>query len=162
MMACLTESDLQGYLEESGSTPLRQVVESHLVSCGRCRAAFDRVVATHQRVNAWLSELAPPADNIAIDATGALSRVLSRIEAPRFQPAVGAEIHLDRLLAPAAVEIPWVISLYRNIHDIIRPIPLAPLEIASRPVAVKDIWGLPGILALVISRWAFMPLYLRY
>ena len=27
MMACLRESDLQGYLEESGPTPLRQTVE---------------------------------------------------------------------------------------------------------------------------------------
>ena len=50
-MTCLKESDLQGYLEESGPTPLRLMVEGHLVSCAECRSAFDRVVATHQRVN---------------------------------------------------------------------------------------------------------------
>ena len=72
-MACLNESDLQGYLEESGPTPLRLMVESHLVSCARCRAAFDRAVATHQRVNAWLSELSSPAEDVAVDVSGALA-----------------------------------------------------------------------------------------
>ena len=90
MMTCLSESDLQGYLEESGPSPLRLMVEGHLVSCARCRAAFDRVVATHQRVNAWLSELASPADSIPVDATGALAGVPE----PRSSP----DGHLDRLL----------------------------------------------------------------
>ena len=81
MMACLRQSDLQGYLEESGPSPLRLMVEGHLVSCARCRTAFDRVVATHQRVNAWLAELASPADSIPVDTTGALTQVLSRVNA---------------------------------------------------------------------------------
>jgi periplasmic protein TonB len=132
-MACLRQSDLQGYLEESGPSPLRQMVEGHLVSCARCRTAFDRVVATHQRVNAWLSELASPADNIPVDTTGALTRLLSRI---------GPDGHLDRLLAPAAVEIPWYVSLYGSLRDLIRPQRLPPLETTSRPVAVKEIWGM--------------------
>ena len=132
-MACLRQSDLQGYLEESGPSPLRLMVEGHLVSCARCRIAFDRVVATHQRVNAWLSELASPADNIPVDTTGALTRVLSRI---------GPDGHLDRLLAPAGVEIPWYVSLYGSLRDLIRPQSLPPLQVTSRPVAVKEIWGL--------------------
>jgi len=132
-MACLRQSDLQGYLEESGPSSLRLTVESHLVSCARCRTAFDRVVATHQRVNAWLSELASPADNIAVDTRGALARVLNRI---------GPDGHLDRLLAPAAVEIPWYVSLYGSLRDLIRPQRLPPLETTSRPVAVKEIWGM--------------------
>jgi protein TonB len=138
MMVCLSQSDLQGYLEESGPSPLRLMVEGHLVSCARCRAAFDRVVATHRRVNAWLSELSSPADDVAVDAAGALTRILSRIDATRIQ----APDHLARLLAPAAVEIPWYVSLYRNIHELIRPEKLPPLEVTSRPVAVKDIWGM--------------------
>src|ERR1035438_10124959 len=112
IMSCLNESDLQGYLEESGPTPLRQMVENHMVACANCRVAFDRVVATHQRVNAWLSELASPADNFPVDTTGALTQVLIRIQAPRVNAAAGADGHLDRLLAPAAVEIPWYVSLY--------------------------------------------------
>ena len=135
-MACLRQSDLQGYLEESGPTPLRLKVEGHLVSCARCRTAFDRVVATHQRVNAWLSELASPADGIPVDTTGALNSVLSRAHIH------AADGHLDRLLAPADVEIPWYVSLYGSLRDLIRPQSLPPLELTSRPVAVKEIWGM--------------------
>jgi protein TonB len=142
MMACLTESDLQGYLEESGATPLRRMVESHLVSCAGCRTAFDRVVATHQRVNAWLSELASPADDVTVDVRGALSQVLSRVEV-----YANADGHLARLLAPAAVEIPWYVSLYCNVRELIRQDllgkdKLPPLVLTSKPVAVKSIWGL--------------------
>ncbi len=136
-MACLRESDLQGYLEESGASPLRRMVESHLVSCAQCRTAFDRVVATHQRVNAWLSELASPADEGAVDVRGALSQVLARVGA-----CAHADDHLARLLAPAAVEIPWYVSLYCNIRELIKPEKLPPLVLTSKPVAVKSIWGL--------------------
>ena len=136
MMACLRQSDLQGYLEESGPSPLRLKVEGHLVSCARCRASFDRVVATHQRVNAWLSELASPADGMPVDTRGALAQVLNRA---RIHAADG---HLDRLLAPAAVEIPWYVSLYGSLRDLIRPRSLPPLQLTSRPVAVKEIWGM--------------------
>ena len=145
-MACLKESDMQGYLEESGTSPLRRMVEDHLVSCAGCRAAFDRVVATHQRVNAWLTELSlhtkNGAENRAIDVSGALVRVLGRIEARNFEAAAASNGHLARLLAPAAVEIPWYVSLYGAIRDLIRPEKLPPLEITSKPVAVKSIWGL--------------------
>lgn len=139
MTTCLNESDMQGYLEESGPTPLRRMVESHLVSCVSCREAFDRVVATHQRVNMWLAELSSPADNLAVNTTAALSRVLSRID---FETAAAADHHLTHLLAPAAVEIPWYISLFRNIQELMRPEQLPALEVTSRPVAVKEIWGL--------------------
>jgi protein TonB len=140
MMACLRESDLQGYLEETGASPLRRMVESHLVSCAQCRMAFDRVVATHQRVNAWLSELASPADEVAVDVNGAMSRVRGRIET--YVNAAYANDHLGRLLAPAAVEIPWYVSLYCNIRELIKPEKLPPLVLTSKPVAVKSIWGL--------------------
>ncbi len=49
--------------------------------------------------------------------------------------------HLSRLLAPET-EIPWYKSLYQGIHDLIYPEKLPPLELTSKPVAVKDIWGL--------------------
>lgn len=49
-MSCLNEFDFPGYLEESGATALRQMVEGHLASCAACRSAFDRAVETHSRV----------------------------------------------------------------------------------------------------------------
>ncbi len=55
----------------------------------------------------------------------------------------GADIHLQRLLA-ADVEEPFYKSLFRSIKEIIHPPKLPPLEITSKPVPVKDIWGLYG------------------
>jgi protein TonB len=137
-MACLNESDLQGYLEESGPTPLRLMVESHLVSCVQCRAAFDRAVATHQRVNVWLSELSSPAEDAVVNVHSALAALRSRIAAPFA--GVTAEDHLARLLAPDT-EIPWYKSIFENIREFVHPQELPPLELTSKPVAVKDIWG---------------------
>jgi periplasmic protein TonB len=50
--------------------------------------------------------------------------------------------HLSRLLAPQTTELPWYKSLYENIHDIIKPEKLPPLDITSKPIPVKDMWGL--------------------
>jgi TonB family protein len=61
------------------------------------------------------------------------------------QPADGApsnmDDHLSHLLDAQKAEIPWFKSLYQNIHDLIKPEQLPPLELTSKPVAVKDIWG---------------------
>src|SRR5580693_7341130 len=53
---------------------------------------------------------------------------------------VEADDHLSRLLAPDT-EIPWYKSIYENILELIKPEKLPPLELTSKPVAVKDIWG---------------------
>src|ERR1044071_395082 len=60
-------------------------------------------------------------------------------------PASGASaaIPLQRLLAKE-VEEPWYKSFVQNIKDAVNPPKLPPLEITSKPVAVKDIWGLYG------------------
>jgi TonB family protein len=54
-----------------------------------------------------------------------------------------ADDHLSRLLVDQ-VEDPFYKSLIQNIKDIINPPKLPPLEVTSKPVAVKDIWGLYG------------------
>src|SRR5262249_23642945 len=51
--------------------------------------------------------------------------------------------HLARLL-PASLDVPWYRSLAQSIRDAIRPPQLPPLEVTSKAVAVKDIWGLYG------------------
>jgi periplasmic protein TonB len=71
-----------------------------------------------------------PAQTAAHDANGAV----------KMQTDIND--HLDRLFAADKAEIPWFISLYQNIHDLIKPEKLPPLEITSKPVAVKSIWGL--------------------
>jgi len=54
-----------------------------------------------------------------------------------------ADDHLSRLLV-AGVEEPWYRSFVRNIKETFNPPKLPPLEVTSKPVAVKDIWGLYG------------------
>src|SRR5271169_3908329 len=51
-----------------------------------------------------------------------------------------ADEHLSRLLAPD-LEEPWFKSLYGNLREFLSPRKLPPLEVTSRPVVVKDIWG---------------------
>jgi len=49
--------------------------------------------------------------------------------------------HLDRLL-PCDVEPVWFVSLWRNLRETIHPEKLPPLDITSKPLPLKDIWGL--------------------
>src|SRR3954467_14386689 len=49
--------------------------------------------------------------------------------------------HLSNLL-PLNVEPPWFVSLWTNLKETLRPEKLPPLQVTSKPVAVKDIWGL--------------------
>jgi TonB family protein len=58
-------------------------------------------------------------------------------------PFFNADDHLSRLLVNE-VEEPWYKSFIRNIRETINPPKLPPLEVTSKPVAVKDIWGLYG------------------
>jgi TonB family protein len=55
---------------------------------------------------------------------------------------IPATDHLERLL-PAGLEMPWYRSLWSNLCDFATPSG-PPLDITSRPVLVKDIWGQYG------------------
>ncbi len=57
--------------------------------------------------------------------------------------AYRADDHLGRLLL-AESNVPWYKAFVRNIQEAINPPKLPPLELTSKPVAVKDIWGLTG------------------
>jgi periplasmic protein TonB len=54
-----------------------------------------------------------------------------------------ADDHLSRLFLEE-IEEPWYRSFVRNVKEYFDPPKLPPLEVTSRPVAVKDIWGLYG------------------
>jgi periplasmic protein TonB len=71
-----------------------------------------------------------PGDTAIHDATGAVKM------------HTDINDHLDRLFAPDKAEIPWYVSLYQNLYELVRPVKLPPLELTSKPVAVKSIWGL--------------------
>jgi TonB family protein len=42
------------------------------------------------------------------------------------------------------LEVPWYRTLIESVRDLIHPPKLPPLELTSKPVPVKDIWGLYG------------------
>ncbi len=50
--------------------------------------------------------------------------------------------HLDHLLL--SPEKPWYFTFFRDVKEAIFPPKLPPLEVTSKPVAVKDIWGFYG------------------
>jgi len=58
-------------------------------------------------------------------------------------PFASGDDHLSRLLV-SETEEPFYRSLFRNLKDTFNPPKLPPLELTSKPVAVKDIWGLYG------------------
>src|SRR5579862_7926178 len=58
-------------------------------------------------------------------------------------PFFNADDHLSRLLV-SEVEEPWYRSFIKNVKETINPPKLPPLQVTSKPVAVKDIWGLYG------------------
>jgi len=53
-----------------------------------------------------------------------------------------ADIHLARLLA--ADEEPFYRTFWKDLKDFVRPPKLPPLELTSKPVPVKEIWGFYG------------------
>jgi TonB family protein len=59
-------------------------------------------------------------------------------------PPVNPDVHLTRLIAPETLDLPWYRSLYGSFRELTHPPRLPPLELTSRPVVVKDIWGLYG------------------
>jgi len=56
---------------------------------------------------------------------------------------IPAQDHLARLLLPEAVDGPWYGSLSSNLRDCLRR-DRPPLDITSKPVLVRDIWGQYG------------------
>ena len=51
--------------------------------------------------------------------------------------------HLSRLLC-AEIEDPWYKTFVKNVQEFFNPPKLPPLEVTSKPIPVKDIWGLYG------------------
>jgi periplasmic protein TonB len=58
-------------------------------------------------------------------------------------PLTPEDDHLSRLLVDQ-IEEPWYRSFLQNVKELINPPKLPPLEVTSKPIVVKDIWGLYG------------------
>ena len=56
---------------------------------------------------------------------------------------IASSDHLERLLLPVSLDIPWYRSLWSSINESLKPqIPL--MDLTSKPVLVQDIWGQYG------------------
>ena len=55
---------------------------------------------------------------------------------------IPATDHLSRMLLPA-LDVPWYRSLWNSVGEVFQPAP-PPLDITSKPVLVRDIWGQYG------------------
>src|SRR6185503_7525849 len=53
---------------------------------------------------------------------------------------IPASDHLERLLPPASLDMPWYRSLWINVREALRG-DRPPLDVTSKPVLVRDIWG---------------------
>jgi protein TonB len=56
---------------------------------------------------------------------------------------IPATDHLERMLLPASFDTPWYRSLWNNLRDLVTP-ERPPLDITSKPVLVRNIWGQYG------------------
>jgi len=68
---------------------------------------------------------------------------MADLSQPNNQFLTNADDHLSRLLVDH-VEDPWYSTFFQNVKEFIRPPKLPPLQLTSKPVAVKEIWGLYG------------------
>lgn len=56
-----------------------------------------------------------------------------------------ADVHLQRLLAPQSLDLPWYRTVIQGVKEAIHPPKLPPLEVTSKPVDPKELKGLEGL-----------------
>jgi TonB family protein len=101
----------------------------HAEECAACRAKISGVAEplAHFRgaVRAWSEK------------TGVKDRA-----AEMHFTVIPAQDHLARMLVES-LEVPWYRSLWSGVRDLFQPAP-PPLDLTSKPVLVREIWGLYG------------------
>ncbi len=103
---------------------------AHAGECGACQARIARLANSLSQfrgaVRNW-SEQARPRDRAA---------------EMRWE-VIPATDNLERLLLPPTCDAPWYRSFWSNLRDLATPA-RPPLDITSKPVLVRDIWGQYG------------------
>ncbi len=51
------------------------------------------------------------------------------------------DTHLEHLLTPASLDVPWYRTFFKTVKEAINPPKLPPLEVTSKPVEVEEMWG---------------------
>ncbi|SPE42251.1 TonB family protein [Candidatus Sulfopaludibacter sp. SbA3] len=102
----------------------------HAGQCAACQARIARLAASLSNfrgaVRNWSDQL----------------RAKDRASELRWT-VIPATDHLERMLLPASFDAPWYHSFWSNLRDFLTPAQ-PPLDITSKPVLVRDIWGQYG------------------
>lgn len=54
-------------------------------------------------------------------------------------PVDDPDIHLQHLLTPAELDLPWFLTIFKAVKELINPPKLPPLEITSKPVPIQEL-----------------------
>jgi hypothetical protein len=123
----LSSEQISRYL--AGGATLDEAVHAR-----KCTICSTEVARLSSRLSLFRSAVRDWSDSAnAVPTTAAL-----------YARAGNTDSHLDRLLLPTTIEIPWYRSLAQGIRELFHPEKLPPLEVSSQPIAVRDIWGLYG------------------
>ena len=123
----LSSEQISRYL--AGDATLEEAVHAR-----KCTVCSSQVARLSSPLSLFRSAVRDWSDNV---------NVIPGTAAP--YAAVGdTDSHLDRLLAPATLDVPWYRSLAQGIRELFCPERLPPLDVTSQPIPVKNIWGLYG------------------
>ena len=112
----------------------------HVRKCSACSAELVRLELSFSR---FRSSVRHWSDQVSGAADAARSNVTSGYIAKEYW-TVNYENHLERLLVPASVELPWYKGIVLSIKEMIHPPKLPPLEVTSKPVKIASMKGLYG------------------
>ena len=101
----------------------------HVSSCNVCGAEVARLVSSFAQFRGSVRRWS--------DQEEQLSRV-------REVVTMNYENHLERLLIPASVDLPWYKGIVISVKELIHPPKLPPLEVTSKPVKLASLKGLYG------------------
>jgi periplasmic protein TonB len=101
----------------------------HVSSCSVCGAEVARLVSSFAQFRGSVRRWS--------DQEEQLSRV-------REVVTMNYENHLERLLIPASVDLPWYKGIVISVKELIHPPKLPPLEVTSKPVKLASLKGLYG------------------
>ena len=101
----------------------------HVSSCSVCGAEMARLVSSFAQFRGSVRRWS--------DQEEQLSRV-------REVVTMNYENHLERLLIPASVDLPWYKGIVISVKELIHPPKLPPLEVTSKPVKLASLKGLYG------------------
>ncbi len=102
----------------------------HAEQCAVCQAKISKLVGSLSQFRG------------AVRTWSDKTRVNDRAAEMRWTVIPAAD-HLERLLLPPTCDAPWYRSFWSNLRDSITPA-RPPLDITSKPVLVRDIWGQYG------------------